>query len=479
MRLSGWLAASAILTTLTGCGSSDDPPAPTPAVHAAYVVMAQGADGSTIAIARAIVDPGDPPCPVLRDGKRASAMRLRGNPFGFPVNVCEARIPFERRVKLSWTGAVLPVAHREPTRLLVLGDTGCRAADCAPGVPAAPFDAIAANAAAQKPAPELIIHLGDYNYRGTASAVPLRGGGTLPVYDAGDNTPDDPQCQLDDPYVSQNADYSLNPDSWDYWSEEFFQPATPLLATAPWVMVRGNHELCSRAGPGFFYFLDASVDSALGGRGEIECPPQGGDAPAPPPALPYLEFAPPYLLDLGRLHLAVIDSANACDGFAPASTTEIYTDQLAHLLAAVPDGAPTWIATHRPFWGLKDSLDASLAVTLQQAWTNVGAPASAVSLMLAGHIHTFQSLTVAPEAGPRPPQLIVGSSGVALGGAPVGSFTDIVDGEPTSVVGLEEFSQLRIALDAGGAWSGVLVDPSGAELASCAAAFLPGSLCRE
>ena len=30
------------------------------------------------------------------------------------------------------------------------------------------------------------------------------------------------------------------------------QPAAELLATAPWVVARGNHELCSRAGLGWF-----------------------------------------------------------------------------------------------------------------------------------------------------------------------------------------------------------------------------------
>ena len=36
-----------------------------------------------------------------------------------------------------------------------------------------------------------------------------------------------------------------------------------LLATAPWILLRGNHEDCSRAGEGWFRFLDrAPMESA-------------------------------------------------------------------------------------------------------------------------------------------------------------------------------------------------------------------------
>lgn len=54
------------------------------------------------------------------------------------------------------------------------------------------------------------------------------------------------------------------PDSWEAWRADFFAPAAPLLSRAPWVPARGNHELCSRAGPGWFYFLDPHSD-LLGG----------------------------------------------------------------------------------------------------------------------------------------------------------------------------------------------------------------------
>src|SRR5207248_1172239 len=44
---------------------------------------------------------------------------------------------------------------------------------------------------------------------------------------------------------------------YDVWEADLFAPARPLLAAAPWVFVRGNHESCFRAGQGWFRFLDA------------------------------------------------------------------------------------------------------------------------------------------------------------------------------------------------------------------------------
>ncbi|MDW4746763.1 metallophosphoesterase, partial [Escherichia coli] len=49
---------------------------------------------------------------------------------------------------------------------------------------------------------------------------------------------------------------------WDTWQADLFQPAAPLMAAAPWVLVRGNHEECARAGQGWFRFLDPRPYSA-------------------------------------------------------------------------------------------------------------------------------------------------------------------------------------------------------------------------
>jgi hypothetical protein len=346
-------------------------------------------------------------------------------------------------------------------------------------MPANPFDAIAVQAA--RTPTDLVIHVGDYNYRGTPGTIAVRGGGPRAVYDAGDTVPDDPQCQLDSPYVSQNAGYSEQPDAWEAWRDDFFAPAAPLLAAAPWAVVRGNHELCSRAGPGWFYFLDPGAAPALGGVGERECPPQGDDAPLPPPVLPYLVMTPPYVLDLGTLRLAMVDSANACDAHAPSITTALYTAQLDEVLADAPPDTTTWIATHRPLWVALDMTGTSLALTLQQAWAAARAsqPTAPIELVVGGHVHAFQSATFAATALARPPQLVVGNSGIALDEhAPNGAFAASLDGVDADVLGLEMFGFLHVAsLAADGTWSGALVDPDGDTILTCATGNLPGSLC--
>eukprot|EP00928_Gymnodinium_smaydae_P021914 TRINITY_DN18586_c0_g1_i4.p1 TRINITY_DN18586_c0_g1~~TRINITY_DN18586_c0_g1_i4.p1 ORF type:complete len:314 (+),score=46.02 TRINITY_DN18586_c0_g1_i4:580-1521(+) len=45
-------------------------------------------------------------------------------------------------------------------------------------------------------------------------------------------------------------------DNWKGWYSDFYQPSLRLLAAAPWVVLRGNHEICDRGGHGYFLFLD-------------------------------------------------------------------------------------------------------------------------------------------------------------------------------------------------------------------------------
>ncbi|MGS0757955.1 metallophosphoesterase, partial [Roseateles sp. GG27B] len=89
-----------------------------------------------------------------------------------------------------------------------------------------PFAAVARSAAAKRP--DLVVHIGDMHYR-------------------------ESPCPADRSGCSGSA--------WGYgddaWQADFFRPAAPLLAAAPWLFVRGNHESCGRAGLGWFRFFDA------------------------------------------------------------------------------------------------------------------------------------------------------------------------------------------------------------------------------
>lgn len=483
-------ALAAVALAALGCSRPVEAPAP-PEVYAAYVLLAQSPrDGAPQAQARVIVDGSARECPQLLGAASPIAMTFRLNPHGFPVKVCQAVIPFNQELTLSWDRRRLPAARENPARIALFGDTGCKEKDCSGDAEATPLAGLAAAAAALDPPPDLVLHAGDYNYRGT-------GGfdfGDLAGYDAGDDAPDDPRCQLDAPYVSQNAAYSDRPDDWQSWWLDFFQPAQELLAAAPWVFTRGNHELCSRAGPGWFYFLDPSAEADAGGDGQLQCPSQGGETPPEDGALPHLRFAEPYVVDLGTLRVAVIDSANACDAFAPAETTERYARQLARVLGDAPPDRTTWLFSHRPVWGVEGPADGggwdTLSRTLQQALDRATKDSfgstlpAGFRLAVAGHMHQFLSVTFTGDGGPagRPPQLVVGNSGVALySGDPDGAFSPTVDGQPTAALALAHHGFLDIPrLGSDGSWQGQVVNPpQGEVLATCDTANLPGSLCTQ
>jgi hypothetical protein len=135
-----------------------------------------------------------------------------------------------------------PVALPKATvqRIVLLGDTGCRIKISANGqgdplqdcssADAWPWARIARAAAREKP--DLVIHVGDYHYREYCEdplrCTPLRERGVVVSY------------------------------GWVGWQADFFAPAAPLLAQAPWVFVRGNHENCDRGGEGWMRFLSPS-----------------------------------------------------------------------------------------------------------------------------------------------------------------------------------------------------------------------------
>jgi hypothetical protein len=347
------LALLAIALLATACATTR--PAPEGSVAAAWIELGPGGAAQVRAITEAAQ------CPPLTVDGTASPMQIRAAADGgsFPVTVCEAPRPSGARAA-AIAGQALALPTPSPRRILVIGDTGCRMKDSdefqACNDPAAwPFARVAARAAAWRP--DLVIHVGDYHYR-------------------------------ESPCPSGNAGCANNPvgDTWPSWRADFFAPAAPLLRAAPWVVIRGNHEVCSRAGEGWFRFLD----------------------PRPRPGS-CTDDTGPYIVPLGGPVLAVVDSSPASDDSAPPADVARYAAQLGQLAAMTP--AYTWLVTHRPVWGV-DSWEGKLSFgnqTLQAAMRG-GLPA-AVTLLLAGHIHLFEGLAF--ELG-RPPMLIVGIGGTAL-----------------------------------------------------------------
>jgi hypothetical protein len=478
------LAIALIATTATAC--SDDG-----FVEAAFVLLgADSTPGSTFAEARVIVSGNNGICPTLKTGSESVHMLRRNNPFGFVVDVCQARIAFDESYQISWNGQHLPTARRDPQRLAVLGDSGCKEKTCADGTLAEPFQTIASQVAALDPRPDVLLHVGDYNYRGTSSSLKFDNGTEVEVYDAGDNVPDDLECQLDGTYWSQNGAYiPARNDNWEDWRDDFFLPAGDLLTTAPWIFARGNHELCSRAGPGYFYFLDPTSDASNGGTGQQSCPPQGGNTPFEDGALPHIILKDPYTVDLGTLRVAVIDSANACDNFAPERMTQPYTDQLVQALAPASDGTPTWMLSHRPFVGavtqdsggnwttLNPVLQIALRDALDQSFD--GSLPASLQMWVAGHMHTIQILTPIDAEAERRPQIVMGGSGVALAGdSPDGSFELVIDEVDTDLLAIYQHGYLDVEnYQADGSWNGSIIGTDGSTLAACGSGNLPAPIC--
>jgi hypothetical protein len=316
---------------------------------------------------RTLVATGETTCPTLvADGKDlALAVRTPGD-TNFPT-VCSAAIPTgAKALALKRGGAATPVAlpPADPQRILVLGDTGCRikgtAVQACNDPRAWPFAGLAQAAANLKP--DLVIHLGDYLYRETPCPAAFAGCAGSPY---GDN--------------------------WETWNADFFTPAAPLLAAAPWIIVRGNHEDCFRAGPGFLRLLG----------------PVAFDPTAPCTA--HLE---PYAVMAGPQWIAVVDDANASDTSVDDTVVPSYQKDFATLtaIANTGPGHELWLVAHRPIWGAISGplgLPVGGNATLIKAAGDLSAFA-AISLMLSGHIHTFEAINYDAKV---PPQIIAGHGG--------------------------------------------------------------------
>jgi hypothetical protein len=303
-------------------------------------------------------------CPALHTPAGDMPMTERAAPSDKFLRLCSAPLAMGMQ-GASVGGMPLPVPVAAPQRILVLGDTGCRIKGAtlqACNDPAKwPFPQLAAAAASLKP--DLIIHVGDYLYRESPCPAGAAGCAGSPW---GDN--------------------------WTTWQADFFSPAAPLMAAAPMVFARGNHEDCSRAGAGWLRLLG----------------PLAFDA-----AVPCAVHLPLYSIDLGAMRLAVMDDATASDtevtrADLPADTTEIAG------LAALP--APVWFLHHRPIWGaLAGPLDIPIGgnQTLIAAASQAGLIPRTVALQLSGHIHTFEAINyrVLNGAGHVPPQIVAGNGG--------------------------------------------------------------------
>lgn len=359
-----------------------------PAAAGPYVIM--GPDG--VAVARTLSDKTT--CPNIRiDGRdqrmtmRASAATLPqrptqslpelSKPSAFPAAVCEAALPPGTRTA-SIAGRALPLPPGEARRIVVIGDTGCRLKaseqafqDCNDGT-AYPFAKIAGRAAAWKP--DMVVHVGDLLYRENPCPAARTG------------------CQ------GSPWGYGL-----DAWRADFFDPAAPLLAAAPWVMVRGNHENCSRAGQGWWRMIDPRPLEA--GR---DCIDPTNDSAG--------DWSPPYAVPLGgNAQLVVMDLAIAgTKAISPADPRIPQFRQSFTDLARLAQGATfTFAADHYPILGYKAARGKDDGIQLEggnDALTPTFANSlpNGVDVLLSGHVHLWEQVGYASR---HPSQFIAGFSG--------------------------------------------------------------------
>ncbi len=363
-------------------------------VSAAWVVL--GVSGQ--AVARVLTPAAA--CPdILLDGK-PTPMSLRvaagtipqrptasapadSKPASFPLNTCEYPLPGDTR-RAAVGGVSLPVPRESPQRIVVIGDSGCRLKesdgiwqDCA-DPEAWPFAQIARVAAGFNP--DLVVDVGDYQYR--ESPCP-----------AGK-----PGCQ--------GSPWGYG---WDAWEADFFRPAAPLLAAAPWVVARGNHEECARGGQGWFRFLDPRPYDAA-----RTCNDPANDGNA--------DYSEPYAVPLGPdSQIIVFDSAKA--GKAPldpgkardAAVFAKYRAQFQEVrrLAGRP-GILSMFVDHHPLLGLSPKGADSVfggnraLLSVMKAANGAAYYPPGVQVALHGHTHLFEAINFASD---HPAAFLSGNGG--------------------------------------------------------------------
>jgi hypothetical protein len=396
----------------------DAPPATDGSPQAAWV---QYGPAGAVEI-RAVADGAA--CPLLFLDLVQTPMRLRAEADGRFPTVCAAPLsPGTRQAALAdgkYRVAPLPLPAPAPKRILVIGDGGCRikggvVQDCA-DPKAWPFAQTVAAAARLKP--DLVIHVGDYPSR-------------------------------EQPCPAGNAVCAGQPfgDDWQTWNADFFAPAAPLLAAAPFVFTRGNHEECSRNGAGFLRLLGpAAFDPAA-------------------PCAPHLA---PFSVPLGALNLTVLDDAGASDQDPDPALSNILRSELEGLASA---SSPTWLVMHRPMFGAVSGplgLPVGGNITLIAALPEGGIP-SPVALRLSGHIHAFEVLNYGKKDR-QPPQLIAGIGGDLLSDVPADLAGTIFQGR--SGVRVADGLSVRdfgfvLMTEEGGSWRIDRYDPQGRIAGTC------------
>jgi hypothetical protein len=301
---------------------------------------------------------------------------MSGNskPSVFTTTTCEFLLP-NGAAHATVAGITLPLPKPVVNRVVVVGDTGCRISignpfQACPDPVQWPWPVIAAAAAAMQP--DLVLHVGDFQYR-------------------------------DNPCPVGNTACAGEP--WGYgsdsWAADLFIPGAPLLLAAPWVMVRGNHELCNRAGQGWYRYLDINPWDASGIK---TCNDPANDNVG--------NYNDPWAVSFGDTQFIVFDSSNTIKTAFMPPTFQPYTSQLAEAAGlANPSLLNIW-TVHHPVLGYTAANPPTSGNPGMQSVMNAAYPGNYyppfTAMAIHGHVHDFQAINFTSN---HPATIVAGNGG--------------------------------------------------------------------
>jgi hypothetical protein len=363
-------------------------------------------------------------CPKAAFDGTPAQMSTRSAPGeDFPVLVCSVAIPKDTK-NATIDGVPLPLPHPRIDRILVIGDTGCRLkgkqVQACNDINSWPFRIGADIGAELKP--DLVLHVGDFDYRESACPLDNKGCAGTPFGD-----------------------------TWEVWRSDFFSPGEALLDAAPWVFVRGNHEECDRGGKGWARTLDPYVWKQQEGVSGCLGPAQ------------------PFTVDLGGITLGVLDVSTADE-------TKVNEQQAAGFRSAfksVIDQAgsgPVWFAFHRPIWvtdGSAGNNQGGDNQTLAAAARDTFTPN--VQLTINGHHHVFEAMSYVQDL---PPTLVAGNGGDDLSPDVPPNPVGLTINGVTVKAGIARpkiygYSMLERMQDGSGKWTFTGYDIHGEKIGAC------------
>ena len=431
-------------------------------------------------IARAIVN-NTTPCPEVRRSDASDTdeqtpelvvtERAVGNdrlPFAFPIRVCEAKIPRGTLANSYYFGSKkVPVVSNDPSKFIVVGDTGLRSKPTNLGFGACldgplmygvhqctenitkgdinssefaghfqdlagwPLKELMSRAVEEDP--DVLIHMGDFIYRQGPCPYPNSNNASC----SGINLP----WRYN--FSGSNVESEIMnfvPGSWGdtFWSwwADFFYPSLDALSSVPWIALRGNHESCSRAGRGWFLLLssDPYPLDALGGSycseyteprrisfeheqfliiddSGIEPKDHGfdglqfieGDCPTEMGS----DLSPPEIMN----RFLATNPEQECEHIY--SQLDIFTEYFEQIReASVEFDSASFYLGHRPIFGIacNDTKLLSMDWTLQCALAC--STFDEISALFSGHMHWRE--TILFDKNLLPPQIVVGHGGTDL-----------------------------------------------------------------